>query len=302
MVKRKIIKQANQAYTLTLPINWVRENNLDKKDSEVEISIQDKSLIVTNMGNVALKKEKFSVEDFDERILFNKINALYAGGVDEIEISSSKEISSLLIKCVGQTLGYALVSQSNGKYIIRDIGNGSYSDIDEILKRVFQIVLMFYDSAIEDIFGAEKETLEGIDKRDNEINKFCLYLQRAINKMSCSDPIKGRILFTYSFAVEKIGDEILRLWRTNIENDIKKTEEIRNITNISREGLDLIFDSYYNLDPKANYKLRSLKEKARKSIASMPKVDAPTLRLLHYALLIIEDAADLIHLDLMKNN
>lgn len=299
-MRRKIIKQANQAYTLTLPIEWVRQNNLDKKNSEVEVSVQDKALSVTNTGNVSIKKAKLEMDDCAECALWARFNALYAKGIDEIEIHSSKDIASLIIDCIDQDLGYALVSQNKGVYIIKDIGGGNYSNIDEIFKRVFQMVLMFYDSAIEDIFGAEKETADLLNKRDEEINKFCLYLQRAVNKMSYSDPIQGRILFTYSFELEKIGDEILRLWRTNIQNDIKKTDKIREIVDISRQVLDLVFDFYYNFKPEIADKIQSLKTKARKTMLSLKKIDAPASSFLHYALEIIEDSADITHLNLMK--
>ena len=43
-MKRRIIRQANQAYTITLPIEWIRKNNLDKA-SEVNLEIKEKSLL-----------------------------------------------------------------------------------------------------------------------------------------------------------------------------------------------------------------------------------------------------------------
>ncbi|VVB79348.1 Uncharacterised protein [uncultured archaeon] len=299
-MKRKLIKQASQAYTVTLPVDWIRQNNLDKT-LEVDINSFEKSLVITNPGNVAKKKAKLSIDNFDIRNLWSKFNALYASGVDEIEITSSKEISNLIREAINEDIGYALVSQDKGVYIVKDLGGGNNQDIDEIFKQVFQIVLMFYDSAIEDIFGKEKETKESLEKRDKEINKFCLFLQRQINKMSYADHVRGRVLFTYSFALEKIGDEILRLWRTNIEHKISKTEKIREVVNLSRKSLDLVFDFYYNLGSDLGEKIYHLKDKARKELLSLSKIDGKTSRFLHYAIQIIEDAADLTHLNLMKN-
>ncbi len=303
MVRRKIIKQANQAHTITLPIEWVRQNNLDKKNSEVELSIQDKSLIITNTGHVSIKKAKLNIEtvqNTEKRGLWNKFNALYAQGVDEIEVNCRQEISSVIVEAINQDIGYALISHNGDTYIVKDLGGGNYSDIDEIFKRVFQMVLMFYDSAITDIFGKEKETQESLDKRDAEINRFCLYLQRAINKMSYSDQIKGRVLFTYSFALEKIGDEILRLWRTNIEHKVKKTAKIKEIVDLSRKGLDLVFDFYYAFNPDLAQQIHNLKEKARRIALTIDKMDGATSKFLHYAIQIIEDSADLNLLNLMK--
>lgn len=300
MAKRKVIKQANQAYTITLPIEWVRQNNIDK-DSEVEVISSDKSLIISNTGKVEIKKAKLIIDNYDVRNLWSKFNAFYAAGVDEIEISSTEEISTLIREAIKEDIGYALVSQGKGVYVVRDLGGGNNQNIDEVFKQVFQMVLMFYDSAIEDIFGDEVETKDSLMGRDEEINKFCLFLQRQINKMSYSNPVQGRVLFTYSFVLEKIGDEILRLWRTNIDNKINKTEKIKEIINLSRKSLDLIFEFYYNFSPNLGEKIHNLKDRARKDLLSLSKIDSATSRFLHYALQIIEDSADLTHLNLMKN-
>ncbi|MEI7718487.1 MAG: hypothetical protein WCI72_01350 [archaeon] len=293
---RKVIKQANQAYTITLPIEWVRENNIDK-NLEVDVLAQDKSLVICNKKGVSVKKAKILVDSADRIVLARKIQALYAKGIDEIEISSKEEISSKIISIMVELIGYALVSQDKNSYTIKDVGGSNYSDLDEIFKRVFQMVLMFYDSAIEDIFGKEIETKESLDNRDKEINKFCLFLERAINKMYYSDPVKGRALFTYSFSLEKIGDEIHRLWRANIENKTKKTEKLKELMLLSKEGLDLTFDLYYTDNFSTAERIYRLKDKVRKNAESLTKQES--FDFARHAIKIIEDVADLNHLNLI---
>ncbi len=293
---RKVIKQANQAYTITLPIEWVRKNSIDK-NPEIKLEIQDKSLLVSNMHEVALRKE---VVHFDTDNLFaigRRIHSLYAKGIDEITIHSKEEISSKLIETAAELIGYALVSQNKNVYTIKDIGGGNYSDLDEIFKRVFQMVLMFYEAAINDICGKQSETLVGLDKRDEEINKFCLFLQRAINKMSYADPIKGRVLFTYSFSLEKIGDEIHRLWRTNINNKSKKTEKLKQLMLFAKEGLDLSFDFFYENNLAILDKIHKIKIKVRKDAEALTKQES--LDFGRHIIKIVEDSADLGHLSMM---
>jgi phosphate uptake regulator len=296
---RKVIKQANQAFTITLPIEWVRDNNIEKHN-EVELEIQDKSLVIKNTHGVSVKKSKVTIDYIDRGLIGRRIQALYASGIDEIGIDSKEDIGSSLIDVASELVGYALVSQDKNHYVIKDIGGGNYSDLDEIFKRVFQMVLMFYESAISDIFGKESETQDDLDNRDSEINKFCLFLERAINKLSYSDPIKGRILFTYSFALEKIGDEIHRLWRSNINNKIKKSQKLKELMLLSKEGLDLIFDFYYNSDLKTIDAIHKIKQKVRKNALEFIKTGENELA--RHAIKIIEDSADLGHLSLMNKN
>lgn len=301
-MRRKIIKQANQAFTLTLPIDWVRENSLDKKDSEVEVTSHEKSLIITNTGNVEIKKASIEIKEKKEtRAIGALISALYAKGTDEISITSEKDISKDVIESLNENLGFALVSKEGKKYIIKDVSGSNYSNLDEIFKRVFQMVLIFYNSAIEDCFGEEKETIDSLHHRDREINKFCLFLERAVNKMSYSNVIESRVIFTYAIELERIGDEIHRLWRTNILNKIKKTPAMRNILELSKQALEKSFEFYFNIDTQAQEKVFAAKVKTRDAMLKMSKQDAIISRFLGYALKIAEDAADLSHLTMMKN-
>jgi len=299
-MKRKIIKQANQAYTLTLPIDWVRQNNLDKKESEVEVNLADKNLIITNPREVSLKKAKIEVNNYGERMISRVVNAFYAKGVDELELVSKKDISSILNKQFHENLGYALVSQEGDSYIIKDVGGSNYGELDEIFKRVFQMILLFYDSAIRDVFGVEKETLESNNSRDEEINKFCLYLERAISKMSYPDPINGRVLFAYSFALEKIGDEIHRLWRTNIKYKVKKTPALKELLELSNKGLSMAFESYYGHKPEMAEEIMKIRDRVREKSMNLLKLDATTARFVRHCVKIVEDAGDLSHLTLIR--
>ena len=300
-MKRKVIKQANQAYTMTLPIDWVRKNNIDK-DSEVDLREDGRSLIINSDNKVAGGRVKIDVSGLNDRNIARQINALYARGVDEIELICREEgICSKLNEWLNQNIGYALVENKNGRYLIKDLGGQSNQDLDEIFKRVFQIILLFFESARKDIFVKRKATLETLRARDFEVNKFCLYLQRSINKMSYPDVIRGRSLFTYSFALEKIGDEIQRMWRTSIKHQIKSDPEIKKLVDLSLEGLDKSFEFYYQFNTMKSEEIYKIRERVRKDSLKLMGLDAHTARFLRHVTKIVEEAADLSHLTLMMN-
>jgi phosphate uptake regulator len=298
-MKRKVIKQGNQAYTITLPIEWIRSHKIDRK-SEVDITESGKSLIINSDNPVSGGSVSLDIENLNERAIYRIINALYAKGVDEIRVKSSKDASKILLKAGSNNLGFALVSQENNSYIIRDVSGTNYSNLDEIFKRVFQMILFFYDSAVEDIFGKEEEKLENLTSRDLEVNKFCLYLQRAINKMSYQDSINGRVMFTYSFELEKIGDEIMRLWRTNIKYSVKKSKKLKEFSALIKKALEETFDSYYQFNTGKIEMVHLIRDKIREESMPLATSDSTTTRFVRHLVKIAEECADLSHLTLMR--
>ncbi len=298
-MKRKVIKQGNQAYTITLPIEWVRKNKIDGK-SELDLIESGKSLIINSSNAIEGGTVKVDFSGLNYKGIYRTINALYAKGADEIIITANSDISQLLFKAASNNLGYALVSGEKGNYVIKDISGTNYSNLDQIFKRVFQMILFFYDSAIEDVFGKKEEDLEHLNARDQEVNKFCLYLQRAINKMSYEDAVNGRILFTYSFALEKIGDEIMRLWRTDIKYDVKKSKNIQELSNLVKKNLEEAFDSYYQFNLAGIEKIHEIRDKIREGSMTLSTTHAPTARFIRHLVKIAEDCADLSHLTIMR--
>lgn len=300
IMKRKVISQAGgQAYTITLPIGWVRRNKISGK-SEVDVVEEGKSLAVHSSNILEEKKVTLEVDNWPTRTLYLHISALYAQGVDEISIISKQDISDEINRSLSNLIGFALISQQGFTYVLKDLSGGNYPQLDDIFKRVFQMILLFYESAERDIFGKEQGTLENLKTRDSEVNKFCLYLQRAINKMSYAEAIHGRILFTYSYMLEKISDEIERLWRTNIKYPVKKTKAIHALMTLSREGLSQAFDLYYQFNSKKIAEIYSLREKVREDSFILPKTDPITSRFVRHIVKIVEDAADLNHLTVMR--
>jgi len=297
-MKRKIIKQANQAYTITLPIEWIRNNGLSNKD-EIDIEMLEKSLLIKTNNSKVGEKTKVDLTGMSKRMIYQTISALYVKGYDEIDISSKEDLSDLVPEIMSNLIGYAVISQKDNEYKIKDLNFGNYPHLDEVFKRVFQIILVFFQSAIKDVFGEEKENITNLKSRDIEVNKFCLYLQRAINKSSYPDQIKGRALFTYSFELEKIGDEIERFWRTNVKYHPKKNKEIKILAETCLEGLEKAFDGLHISNKNSLGEIYALREKVREKSMSIKINDPHSIRMTRHLVKIVEEAADLNPLNLL---
>ncbi len=294
-MKRRLIQQAGRALTVTLPIEWLRHNNLSAGD-EIELDLLENNILIRSGKKVRGGNLKLKLAGHPPRLQFLFLNAAYARGIDEVSLETKGFTPGL-----DQNIGYALISQQPDELIIRDVSGISSQNLDEVFKRVFQMLMAFLDAAYEGIFGNRKETIENVQKQDYEINKFVLFLERAIMKHRLPDDAEGKILFAYSYALETIGDEILRAWRVRINHPLKHNKKIRDIAEFSRETLHLAFDLYYHTTPERVAELMKLREKIRSTAATMKTLDTWSAELLMHLLKISEDAYDITHLALLRS-
>ena len=294
-MKRKIVKQAGSAHTITLPIHWVRERNLDAGD-EIDILEREKDLLIQTDNSVKTVKQEISVVNFPLGTRHAYIAAAYCRGIDEIDLTIDKNVFPDL----AEYLGYVIVDHKNNKMKIQDMNANIHEDIDIIFKRTFQIILRYFNQATTDISGEQKSNIEQIRNFDREINKLAFFLQRSVMKKTMESSSKGKLLFAFSYALEKIGDEILRMWRLTTERKVVVTKDIEELFTIVNDVLQESFSLYYRFDINTIFRLKKLKENYRSKAYPLFDGDGSTSMLLMFLTRIFDDCYDLTHLSLMK--
>ena len=71
-MKRKLIKQASQAVTVTLPIGWIRDNNL-KSGEEVDFEVRENDLIISSGKKTVGNSIKLDISEMPKNTKYNSI-------------------------------------------------------------------------------------------------------------------------------------------------------------------------------------------------------------------------------------
>ena len=292
-MKRKLVRQAGQAVTITLPIEWVRENNL-KPGDEIDLETTGKKLLLKSDSKTLTGSLDLDLTGFSRRMSIININAAYARGIDKIKVKTNQYPD------LNQNIGYVVVSQKTDSLIIKDVSGQSDENPEKILKRAFQIIIGFLDSAIDDIFEKQKAKLETPQKIDFEVNRFILLLHRSIMKHSSSDNAMGKIMFAYAYNLEKISDEIQRLWRKSILTKITRSKKIKDIIMLAKTSLEKSFELYFQSNAKKVEEILKIREDIKARVAKLIKQDTNTGLFAMHAVKIAEDSFDLSPLALMK--
>ncbi len=295
-MKRKIIKQAGQAYTVTLPIDWVRAFALDKKQ-EIDVEQKGNQLILSAKQSAKGETVTIDVANLSKRSIYQTIHALYARGVDEIRVTSHKNVAPLLRDAVLQMISFAVFEEKNA-CVLKEMGTSSseQGQLDDLYKQVWQLVLQYYRTVIDDVCGPLVATKEDIFSRDHEINKFCLHLQRLISKQTYTNQQQGQIYAQYAFLLEILSDDINRIWRFSVEQK-RTVKPLRKLFEESLASLQDAFHISYNLDHDRIDHLRKRRDTVRTLALSFTQTHQ--IRIAHYALNIAERSCDLMHLAIM---
>lgn len=288
-MKRKIVKQGGAAYTITLPVNWIRSNNLDA-GSEVEVEECPKKVVIRTDKKQSTGKVKIDYKNMSKWIRYVYNSAAYIKGADELELKTNNNF----IPEFDQNIGYVIINQNKDIITVKDVG-GPSANLDEMFKRLFQMIIAFQKDIVE-LIESKKELSEAvIRQKDGEVNKFTAYLQRAVMKHEKGD-INGRILFAYSFVLEQIGDEIIRAYRES--NKMKLTPGIKKINDLVSQTLQDTFTAFYDTSHEKKETILRAKDKIREMCDK--EIQKNNYRYLCRCIKIVELCSDLNPLTIMN--
>lgn len=280
MVKRKIQLIAGSTYSISLPKEWIKANNLKEQDEIEIIERDDKNLIISPqiakerlINEISINVEEY-LENIDQ-ILF----AIYYLGIETINIFSEKEITKNLKTKIRKTLlhlsGTEISYEDKKKLTIKVLLDKSKVDIRQLIYRISLII----DSSIEDL--SDGLDINEITINENEIDRL-YHLATKIITLSLKDSnilhsssIKNVTLIpSYLLVCEKlesIGDNLNKLSQYLYKNKIQLNEE-KEIINFAKNRINESakhvlggFTNYFKQTPKSEL------EKIKKKILKIKK-------------------------------
>lgn len=217
-MKRKIVAQGNQSLTLTLPIKWVREQQL-KPGEEIEVSQQGSELILSKEGRKKGGTVRISVTAAtnNSKLLRSLILGAYRSGADEIEVRF--ETLELIDRDLGRVktikyvqdmvntlIGVSIVEQTKNFCRIKDITGSSEEEFDNIFRRTFLLILSIAEQSIKAFTEKDKEALEDVPLIYDSIRKFIEYSMRLLGKYEYKEHESASHFYSIVTCFEDISD------------------------------------------------------------------------------------------------
>ena len=318
-MKRKLIKQGMGALTITLPRSWISKYEL-KSGDEVEVDEQEKTLLLRLDGKSdILRKTEISIDNFDQVLIWRFFTGVYRLGYDEVTLKFSNiekvydvELSSFGIlekkikmktieviqDVVSRCIGMEIVNQGKNFCVIKDLGETSEKKFDDVLRRIFLLLLSMADDSLKESKENAKSLKSSISIIDNNVDKFTDFCLRLLNKKGYKDFRKISTIYAIILLLEFVGDEYKKIASHMSESRINKiNSELINIYDKINKQLNLFYELFYKFEEKRIIEICKLDKQLIADINKLlPKLNNDEMKVIHHLKKIRRSMIDLLQL------
>jgi len=208
-MRRKLVKQGNNALTLSLPYKWLEKHNLSKGDY-VNVRELGKDLLISTIENIKLEKKTYEINISKKNPFFKRyIKSCYVLGYDEVLITSDDVIPYNLVKeSILDLLGYEIIEQTQKRCTVGILSKLDNGKIDVLMKKLFFIIQTMFDDLIELIRERNLNQIKEVAEVESSVDSFVHFCLRVLNKYGHKEFSKTQYYYNILVLIEQIADSL----------------------------------------------------------------------------------------------
>ncbi len=252
-MQRKLVKQGNNALTVTLPAKWLQERNLTAGDL-VEIEEEEKAIIIRTQKKEIKVKQNITLTQLSQFFLERVITNAYKRGIDTLHLlfNDTVPVDTINEILAAYTVGYEITLVEKKKCTIQSFTAEDQDNVDITARKCFLLVKEMNSILINDIKQRKYTHATNILSLTNNTRKLANYSIRVNTKTSknVSQLLYQSTIFTklYLFAL-RINSVYILLGKTK-----KTNPHIIELINHLNNMFDIYYQAYFSKE------LSSIKE------------------------------------------
>src|SRR2546426_10165861 len=295
---RRLQMTGGASYTVSLPKDWVKEQGLKAGDVVAVLPRSDSSLTLVPHEKIPAGQSKGAEitltpsKDQDREEILRVFVAQYLAGYDVVRIrfpiSAKPDLRTYLREAARRMfVGSEIIEESKDELIVQCLS--SYGDLPtpKIVSRMSLIAKLMLRDGVESLRSKDHALAEEVIKRDEEIDRFYLFIVRQltmavlsrslIQEIGLSDPRDCLVYRVVSKSLERIADHATRI--AEMANRIDEPlparfgEELTKVSDLTSMVLEDAFKSLAKVDGTiANSSITSAKKLERDAESAMDKL------------------------------
>src|SRR5438093_429533 len=235
---RRLQMTGGASYTVSLPKDWVKEQGLKAGDVVAVLPRSDSSLTLVPHEKIPANQSKGAEvvlapsKDQDREQILRIVVAQYLAGYDLIRIrfptASRPDLRTYIREAARRMfVGSEIIEESKDELIVQCLSTYGDFPAPKVISRMSLISKLMLRDAVESLKNRDTALSEEIIKRDEEVDRFYLFLIRQltmavlnrslIQEIGLSDPRDCLVYRVVSKSLERIADHATTIARTASE-------------------------------------------------------------------------------------
>jgi phosphate uptake regulator len=254
---RRLQMTGGASYTVSLPKDWVREQGLKAGDVVAVLPRSDSSLTLVPHEKIPANQGKGAEivlspsKDQDREQILRTVVAQYLAGYDVIRIrfhtASRPDLRTYLREAARRMfVGSEIIEESRDELIVQCLSTYGDLPVPKVISRMSLIAKLMLRDAVESLKNRDTALSEEIIKRDEEVDRFYLFLIRQltmavlnrslIQEIGLADPRDCLVYRVVSKSHERIADHATTIARmvseiesplpTRLVGDLSKVSDL----------------------------------------------------------------------------
>lgn len=247
-MKRKIVRHGPSSLTISLPMKWVKKNNLTS-GMEIEVIEDYNKLILTTDNEISHKAISIDLSD-SGKMLNRVVGAIYKAGYDhaKIKYKSTNEFYLIQSDIERTAHGFEILKYSPTDMEVKSVFEQNPNEFTSVLKRLLYVVKNIGSEIYDVMKSNDKNSLDMIIMQDKSVDRHANFCRRLINKGTKIEYESPACVYYVCEEVEIIGDMYKDLAVLIRDNEIKILPEYLEIMNEINELFDFMIRLFYNFN------------------------------------------------------
>ena len=231
---RKIVKQGNNAYTITLPKKWVVDNNLE--NGEVRVNEVDKELLISSLevSSHSVKSISIVLHPDTKETYRSIIGSLYRQGYDEIRVElEDSSSSSVLEDAISTLFGLELFTESSCVCSVRSIYSSENTSIRMHVLRILSGIEMMQHIIISEMEVGKFNSFDEIQRIRNSILKQRDLIFRLVKKSTLDIDF---VYYTITISLWGVVRNYYHLYTSLSDKDSRRVELMKRVNEFVNES------------------------------------------------------------------
>lgn len=187
METRKIQQVGGGTYTVSIPVQWANDHDIEAGKTAYLYTHRDGSLVVrwNEKDDSELATTDIELDDTDPNVAERMLVAAYSAGFKRIQLRSSEGVTSAqrraIDACARGLTGVEITDGSTHHVTVRGMLDASDVSIRQSTVQLKYSTLSMYEAAL-DVFAGETTGSEHIMDRDDEVDRMFRLITRHFNR------------------------------------------------------------------------------------------------------------------------